>query len=80
MLKRPGRGTPWRGGGAKIAAVAMRSRLAEAMAASRVRSKKFYGDETGALGEAMAKSFVDFVVLAERKEAETGEFVTVTAS
>jgi hypothetical protein len=66
---------------AKIPAAAMRSRLAEAMAAARERAKKFYGDEgTGTLGEAMAKSFADFVALAERKEAETGECVTVTAS
>jgi hypothetical protein len=40
---------------ARIPAAAMRSRLREAMAASRQRAKAFYGDETGALGEAMAK-------------------------
>ena len=67
-------------GTVKIPAAAMRLRLAEAMAAFRVRARKFYGDETGVLGETMAKSFADFVALAERKEAETGEFVTVTAS
>jgi len=65
---------------AKVPAAAMRTRLGEAMAASRLRARKFYGDETGALGEAMARSFADFVALAERKEAETGEPVTVTAS
>ena len=64
---------------AKVPAAAMRSRLGEAMAASRLRGKEVFGDETGALGESMAKSFADFVALAERKEAETREPVMVTA-
>jgi hypothetical protein len=50
------------------------------VAASRLRARKLYGDETGVLGEAMAGSLADFVALAERKEGETGEPVTVTAS
>jgi len=58
----------------------MRTRLGEAMAASRLRAREVFGDETGVLGGAMARSFADFVALAERKEAETGEPVTVTAS
>lgn len=66
---------------AKIPAAAMRSRLAEAMAACRQRAKTFYGDDdTGALGKAMAKSLADFVALAERKEIETGGPVTITVS
>jgi hypothetical protein len=65
---------------AKVPVAAMRSRLGEAMAASRLRARKLYGDETGVLGEAMAGSLADFVALAERKEAETGEPVTVIAS
>ena|SRR5208282_4422578 len=65
---------------AKVPAAAMRTRLGEAMAASRLRAREVFGDETGVLGGAMARSFADFVALAERKEAETGEPVTVTAS
>ena len=65
---------------AKVPAAAMRSRLAEATAAARVRAREVFGDQTGAVGEAMAKSLADFVALAERKETETGEPVTVAAS
>jgi hypothetical protein len=65
---------------AKVPAAVMRSRLQEAMASCRQRAKTLYGDETGAWGDAMAKSFSDFVDLAERKEVETGEMVTITAS
>ena len=68
------------GGGAKIPAATMLSRRDQAMDASRLRARKFYGDETGALGEAMARSFADFVALAERKEAQTGKPVTIIAS
>jgi hypothetical protein len=65
---------------AKVPAAAMRSRLAASMAAARLRAREVFDDETGALGDAMAKSLADFVALAERKEGETGEPVTVTAS
>ena len=65
---------------AKIPAATMPSRRDQAMATSRLRATELFGDETGALGEAMARSFADFVALAERKEAQTGKPVTIIAS
>lgn len=68
-------------GQAKIPAAVLRERLPETIRLAKERRRVVYGvqgpiadDEPG------IQSFADFVALCERKEAETGEPVTILAS
>lgn len=61
--------------GAKIQSKVLHDRLPETIKIVADRERKKSSDTSGAI-----KSFVDFVKLAESKEKETGEPVTVVAS
>ncbi len=67
-------------GAVPIAAKVLRERLPATERAVRERHARNYPDEPTETGDPIIKSFQDFVDLAERKEAETGEPVLVRAS
>lgn len=65
--------------GVPIPASTLRERLSEVLQVAVVRANTVYGKVVGP-DEYPPKSFAEFVELAERKEAETGEPVKVYAS
>ena len=66
---------------AQIAATLLRERLPAALEAARERCVTVYQQEPDSEdSQATLRSFADFVALCERKEAETGEPVTILAS
>lgn len=65
---------------AKIGAVRMRRRLPSVLEAAAARAAKLYNHTVESNDDPILKSFIDFVELAERKEIETGEPVTVIVS
>ena len=67
------------GEGAHIPAAVLRSRLPETLLAAAEREQKVYKGEAQE-GSPVLRAFVEFVELAERKEQETGEPVTIIAS
>lgn len=66
-------------GEATISASVLRSRLPEVLILVGQRQRMIYKATEEEVAEAQ-QSFVDFVELCERKEKETGEPVTITAS
>jgi hypothetical protein len=64
---------------ADIPARVMRNRLPIVLAAAEERERVIYGGDDDGVKESQ-KAFIDFVELAELKEAETGTPVTVMAS
>ena len=65
---------------ATIPAARMRERLPKTLALVEERERAVYNEENEAEIAAVQQSFIDFVELCERKEAETGEPVTIFAS
>ena len=69
------------GGTAEIPAAVLRERLPDALEAAKRRLKVVYNiQEDDEEWDATLQSFADFVRLAEKKEAETGEVCTILAS
>jgi hypothetical protein len=63
-----------------IPAATLRERLPATLKTVAERSEKVYGDRLDIDTSPVAKAFVDFVELAERKERETGKPVTIHVS
>ena len=66
-------------GSAKIAASVLRERLPHTLELAEKRERTIYKGSDEDV-QACCKSFSDFVELCERKEAETGEPMTIVAS
>jgi hypothetical protein len=67
-------------GTAQIPAATLRERLPETLELAMLREKEVYQEPSVNLEDPAVRSFSDFVELCERKEAETGEPVTIIAS
>jgi hypothetical protein len=67
-------------GTAQIRAAVLRKRLPRTLELAMQREREVYHAESASLDDAPVRSFSDFVELCERKEAETGEPVTIIAS
>ncbi len=65
---------------AKIPARVLRERLPRTLELAMQREVLVYDAQTVSVDDPAVRSFVDFVELCERKEAETGEPVTIVAS
>ena len=68
------------GGGSSLEATrVLRERLPRTIAIAIARQRQVYGEAVGK-DDPVIRSFADFVELCERKEAETGEPCTISAS
>ena len=67
-------------GMAQIPAAVLKARLPETLKLVTERERAIYGVTDRSEVQAVIASFIDFVQLCERKEAETGEPVTIIAS
>lgn len=68
------------GGWVKIKAATLRARLKETMATAQEREEKLYPREDAKIKKEAVKTYEEFVKLAERKEHETGDPVSILAS
>lgn len=67
------------GEGVQIPAAILRERLPRTIRLAIARQRQVYGENSG-IDDPVVRAFADFVELCERKEAETGEPCTISAS